>query len=356
MTGTTMERAADAVAALQVEARRAGLAPAHTAPGRSESARDLARSIVRGEVAAPRMHRAPLTPRRLLPAMAVAAAAAVVAVVALQPPAPAQAGPPRLEFAEEGAELSPASGVAPQEDLSVLAAAADASSVPGPSAALTVQEIVTAGWGAQGDSEAEETAFVTSRTQVLTEADGAVTVRQERGEALTEDGRGIDASRAWIAPDAATDELPAGTIDPTLLQGLPSEPAALRARMAEALGCDDPALESPAACLAQSVEYLHTFTVVPADVEAGMWQVLAAEPGVVSLGGVEDRAGRAGIGIAVAAPGRGGDTTMTVLVGDPETGTLLGSEHLVVEPDEASAPRVVEFVTFLSRAWVAEGS
>ena len=97
---------------------------------------------------------------------------------------------------------------------------------------------------------------------------------------------------------------------------------------------------------------VHDQQIVPPSIDSGLWRMLAAEKDLVTLGDVVDRAGRPAVAIttslAVAAPVR------WVLLIDPQTGSLLGTELIAMDPHAGyvvAVPAVVGFTAYLASGW-----
>jgi hypothetical protein len=92
--------------------------------------------------------------------------------------------------------------------------------------------------------------------------------------------------------------------------------------------------------------------IVPPQLDAAMWRMLAARSDVRYLGRVMDRAGR--IGDALAYTSRDGQER-AVLIISPSTGQLLGWEDIFLRNpgalNLASYPAVAGYVSFLTEHW-----
>jgi len=129
---------------------------------------------------------------------------------------------------------------------------------------------------------------------------------------------------------------------------------ALRAALLERAGCVSPRqLVSP--CLLDGVARIHDDAVVDGQVDAVVWSMLAADPTIVTLGHVTDRAGRDDVALTTAldvkAPVR------TILLVDPTTGALAGVEQVLLSADAGygvAPPAVIGFVAFVENAWVVD--
>ncbi|MGV8976904.1 MAG: hypothetical protein ACOH17_02570 [Cellulomonas sp.] len=129
---------------------------------------------------------------------------------------------------------------------------------------------------------------------------------------------------------------------------------ALRAVLLERAGCVAP--DQPVArCLLDGVARVHDDAVVDGRVDAAVWSLLAADPTIITLGRVTDRAGREDVAVTTAV-----DVTTpvrTILLIDPVTGALAGVEQVLLSQDAGygvAAPAVIGFVAFLEEGWVAD--
>jgi hypothetical protein len=131
-------------------------------------------------------------------------------------------------------------------------------------------------------------------------------------------------------------------------------PDALRATLLERAGCVAP--DQPAApCLLDGVARIHDDAVVDGQVDAVLWSLLAADPTIVTLGHVTDRAGRDDVALTTAVDVK--TPVRTILLVDPATAALVGVEQVLLSEDAGygvAAPAVIGFVAFLEDAWVTD--
>ena len=131
-------------------------------------------------------------------------------------------------------------------------------------------------------------------------------------------------------------------------------PDALRATLLERAGCISP--DQPAApCVLDGVARIHDDAVVDGRVDAVVWSLLAADPTIVTLGRVTDRAGREDVAVTTAVDVKA--PVRTILLIDPVTGALAGVEQVLLSQDAGygvAAPAVIGFVAFLEEAWVVD--
>ncbi len=295
----------------------------------------------------------PQTPRRTRRRsvlLAVAAALLVLVVVAVTrallvvPPSAAQDTPRMLTYAAPLTDVDsapPAASVL-QEAADVAAAAAVSSS------AGDVQYVSSYGWLLSVDST-EATINPTTTDQWLM-PDGSLRIDQHRGVALNIDGS-IKVSDE-PDPSGSTDTAPPGTLDPDLPATLPRDPTALSGAMISAFsltGCETTQTQ----CLITAIEDLHTTYVVPPDLASAVWQALALEPEVTSLGDTTDRFGTPVM--AVATPALDPDTEEVLLI-SRQTGQLTGTETITMRSDDLKiqAPTVTAFTSIRTGIWVQQ--
>lgn len=157
--------------------------------------------------------------------------------------------------------------------------------------------------------------------------------------------------------EIATDIGPRGDVADPTLASLPRESAALSDALLGASNPDLLADPGGSAALMSQLYYLGWLHIVPGDVDAVAWHMLAERGDVSSLGTTTDRLGRPVI--AVAAPlydPELGISGVTILLVEQETGGILGFEEMMFQSSvyEVSEPTVVTFSTVESRAYVAE--
>lgn len=309
-----------------------------------------------------------LAPRRSrrrrisLIASSVAAAGVVVAGV-LQPwgSTPVQAMVPAIldyEFAAADA-ISVAAGEDPAPVIRQLADAA--SSLPDPPARTGTQYVVTDNWYA--DIEAETVEEAEADNSVLTPQinetwlapDGSVRIVERRDDPLPADGRGLPAKGEWDEQPKSSDETsPASSKDPDLASTLPTDPGGLRDALLKIAGCADTTPGTTRAfCLYQRIVTLNNRYVLSPRLNAAVWQMLQDEKGFRSLGEVKDRAGRTGIGISLISDDQ--PQYRYILIADPETGRLLGSEQILIAPADGipiKPPAIMSFTAILESKYI----
>ena len=278
-----------------------------------------------------------------------ATAAAIIAVALVFRPgaAPVEAAPPPIldyEFAS-AVRIAYAPGQDPAEGLNLLSAAAATASPTqsnGP-----VQHHVSDNWFSDIDEQGGS--VITPRvTETWLGPNGSRVSRDAVGVQLSPDGRGVPTTAPTNSPDATTEKLPAGTFDADFVETLPTSPNELRTVLLNHIGCDsknEPNAER-SQCLYTEIAELFMTYVVPPKVAEAMWKMLASEVGFTSLGSVEDRAGREGVGISMLTEER--PDRRFILIGSTETGQLLGTEEILIKRDPDLAvepPSVISFTT-----------
>lgn len=99
-----------------------------------------------------------------------------------------------------------------------------------------------------------------------------------------------------------------------------------------------------ATCVFGGIERLMLHTVPEDDLTQRIWMALATMPGITSRGKTTDRLGRDADSLVAV----NSDGTRTVLLVDPSTGSVLGTEH------ESRSRQVTSFVVLATSEWVAE--
>ncbi|WP_407342243.1 CU044_5270 family protein [Pengzhenrongella phosphoraccumulans] len=270
---------------------------------------------------------------------------------------PAAAGAPRALRYSVASPVELAA--APSATISLLAMARAADTAPAAShtGTGTVQYVADYGWLLAVDvtATATTTTIYPTMTQRWTSPDGSVRVDQRRTGALKLDGTVSDDASISVE-NQSSDAVGAGTVDAALAGQLPLETDALRTDLLdryESLPCE----ESDAwttQCLLTAIQEIYSQYVVPPALSASLWRVLAYEPGVKDLGTTDDRLGRRAHAIAVQAPDDPLVTVVTVLLIDPGTGALLGSETVTVHDGRSGAAKatVTAFTSLTTSAWV----
>lgn len=299
------------------------------------------------------------TRRRFAIAAGVAAAAVAGVTLAqtLSAP-PAAATPPLLTF--ETNILAVANGTAP-DGTETAAALAAAATDHGPTATATdVSLVESAYWNldvARESEDSEDFQLVVVPVQRLVWAsavDGSMRFREVVGTPMDQDGD-VELPDVTVSGPAVIDyTLPAdhdrGAIDATVL---PTDPAALidavTAGSRPSHGCDSGAETD---CLADALANLTQIGPVSAELQAAFWTAIGDQEGVHTLGTTTDRLGRPGVTLAYLAP----EGTVDILIADPESGALLGTELIDISGDitDSADPAVFWMEVFQPARWVED--
>lgn len=300
--------------------------------------------------------------RRVVTA-AVAAAAVVVGVLVWSsgPDRTAIAtGPPAMLGYALATPSDVAAGQAPRADAALLELATRARERPAPpEPGGTVQYVAarTLYPATTDEGGVVDQALYPAATRSWVAADGSQRRVEVRGSPLTVDG----SLAAPILPTTVgvdtDDTLPPGTVNPTLTAQLSRDPATLRAQLLEPfpepIGClDDPARTTY--CLSLRIEEFWQAHVVPADLAAALWELLAQEPAVALLGETTDRVGRDVVAVAFPPVPDDPSPTVRVLLVAAATGDLVGVEDVVMSSEfyGITEPTVVSFQAFIVSTWV----
>lgn len=299
------------------------------------------------------------------------AAAVLVAVGAsvlpggTPPVAVADGSPQMLAYPIDPAELEQGDGEPAHDALLGLARTAAAQDDPVP--AGDVQHVLSQSWlmSTTVTDDATTTTIDPTIDETWLGPDGALVSLQWRGTHLDADGQLVDVGTG--PADAAVDRIPPGVFDPGLVAGLSLDPVVLRAQLMAPLaeiGCAGASGPSTVAgdpgngawCLYQAVTSLSAKYVLPSDLEAAIWTVLADEPGVTLAGEVVDRAGRASVAIAVPAVPNDLDPVVRVLLVDRGSGRMSGLEEVTLSSPTFGfdVPTVTQFRYTIESSWVAE--
>lgn len=291
------------------------------------------------------------------------AAAGVLVTGVLQPwgSSPVQAIIPAvLDFEYAQAEaMAVATGKSPSEAIQQLAEAA--SRLPAQRANNATQYIVTDSWYAdielksQTDAEMSNASLVPQISEKWLAADGSLRIVERRDDPLPADGRGLPTSGEWDHQPTTSDEtLPAGSLKADLASSLPTVPSALRDELLDNAGCVDRQIGTARSyCLYQEILTLNYEYVASPELMAASWRMLRQEDGFRLMGEVKDRAGRTGIGISLITDDR--PEFRNILIADPETGRLLGSEQILITPVDGitiEPPAIMSFTAILESKYI----
>ncbi len=290
--------------------------------------------------------------RRLVPTLLAGTAAAVVAgvLVAVQPwstPVAQASTPPLLDYEfAEAARIADAPGVDPAEALEQLALVAErARAEAGPSAVL---HVVTEEWSIDTDFDPDPDSTITpTRTENWMYPDGSFRTRAHLGKRLAADGRGIPLGGRLDRGTTFFDEQnePAGSRDARFFVDMPSTVDGVRDALLDDIECLDRRRgQERSWCLTDQIQYLTQMYVIPPDVMATIWRMLAEEDGIRSLGTVKDRTGRDAVALSFIWDGA--PEYRAILLADPKTGQVVGSERILIKPSPSSPvkpPAIQEF-------------
>lgn len=283
----------------------------------------------------------------------LAAAAAAVAVVVVQgvgPSTPAMASPPHLTYSLADPQDA-ADAPSAHDALIELADAALSAPVPGRG---EVMYISSYGWYQWQRANTSTIAPISLRWWLA--PDGSGMTEQRTGALVRPDGTvdpdpGIE--RAELAGDTfAPGEIPTGHPDT-----LPLEPAALRDALLAYLS---PEIEldagQRAADLIAQINTLADAYVLDERTAAALWNMLAQEEAVVTLGEARDRIGRRVVALAAPVQDPGSGPTVTVLLADLSTGRPVGNEVVTLSSEALAVtePTVTGFTTITESRYVGD--
>ena len=261
-------------------------------------------------------------------------------LIAVQPwstPVARASTPPILDFEfAEARRIADAPGVDPTETLEQLARTAE--QARSTRSASAVQHVVIEGWSIDTDFDPDPNSTITPRmSENWLYPDGRSRTRSYRGEPLKADGRGIPLDRRLDRTTAFIDEEkePPGSRDAEFFTDMPDTIDGVRDRLLDDIKCLErqPGQERTF-CLIDQVRNLPHNYVIPPNVMANIWRMLAEEEGVRSLGTVKDRTGRDAV--ALSFIWEGAPAYRLVLLADPDTGQVVGSERILIKSSESS--------------------
>ncbi|MER6104318.1 CU044_5270 family protein [Streptomyces sp. NPDC001832] len=195
--------------------------------------------------------------------------------------------------------------------------------------------------GARPATKADEAAW---------KADGSPTSWNLTGETVTYAGKG---EIQHDAPGGTADIVTMGDIPLHLLATLPTDEKALRKRLFALVDKD---YNAPKKVLDRIVVdtavQLATTLPSPPALRAAAYRLLAAEPGVRSLGDVKDHTGRTGYAVALPSPHEPAELR---LIFDKSTGMPLGTEMVATrDGDGVSKGELLNYTTITSMKWTEE--
>ncbi|MFH8871526.1 CU044_5270 family protein [Streptomyces griseus] len=181
-------------------------------------------------------------------------------------------------------------------------------------------------------------------------ADGSPTSWHLEGETLTYAGKG---EIQHDAPGGKADIGTMGDLPLHLLDSLPTDEKALRKRLSALVDKD---YNAPAEILDRmvvdtAVQLATTLPSTPA-LRAAAYRLLAAEPGVRSLGDVKDHTGRTGYAVALSSPH---EAVELHLIFDKSTGMPLGTETVITQNGErGNKGKPQAYTTITSMKWTED--
>jgi hypothetical protein len=247
----------------------------------------------------------------------------------------------RYEFVEAG-RIAFAPGRPAKRQLLSLAKAARLARSPDSSGSS--QYVRTMNWFAQVDvtSQGSSAALVPKIRELWLLADGTRISRELSGAPLSPDGR--QASTKAVTSGSAAIERVSGGKGADFVNRLGPDQATVRSELLRVSGCPDTTGAVAAECLLSEIGSLATEYVMPPSVLAAFWSVLSDEESLRSLGAVEDRMRRPGVGISMVSPTA--PQFRHVLIVSAQTGRVLGTEEILIKSDEklrVHAPAIYSF-------------
>ena len=294
--------------------------------------------------------------RRHVPTLLAGTAAAAIAgiLIAVQPwdtPVARASTPPILDFEfAEAQRIADAPGVDPTETLEQLARAAERTQ-SGPSASA-VQHVVIEGWSIDTDFDPDPHSTITpTMSENWLYQDGRFRTRSYRGEPLKADGRGIPLDGRLDRTTAFIDEEkePPGSRNAQFFTDMSNTIEGVRDGLLDGVKClERQRGQERSLCLTEQISHLPRTHVIRHDVMATIWRMLAEEEGIRSLGAVKDRTGQEAV--ALSFIWEGAPEYRSVLLADPDSGQLVGSERILIKPSPSSPvkpPAIQEFTAIV---------
>ena len=177
--------------------------------------------------------------------------------------------------------------------------------------------------------------------------DGRFRTRAHLGEPLTADGRGVPQGGRLDRGTTFFDEEnePAGSRDAQFFVDMPNTVDGVRDALLDDIECLDRRRgQERSWCLTDQLREPSQTYVIPPDVMASIWRMLAQEEGIRSLGTVKDRTGRDAVALSFIWDGA--PEYRAILLADPKTGQVVGSERILIKPSSSSPvkpPAIQEF-------------
>jgi len=290
--------------------------------------------------------------RTLLVGTAAALVASILIVVQPWQSDVARAStPPILDFEfADARRISDAPGVDPTATLDELARAAQRQ--PPTPTGLRVQHVVLEGWSINQELDPESNSTITpTRTENWLYPDGRFRTRAQLGEPLKADGRGVpygghvDRATKFFGKQNE----PAGSRDADYFANMPNTVEGVRDAMLDNIKClERKRGQERTFCLTDVLHNSAQTYVIPPQVMANIWRMLAQEEGIRSLGNVTDRTGHKAV--ALSFIWSGAPEYRLVLLADPQTGQLVGHERILIKPSADSPikpPAIEEFLAIV---------
>ncbi|MET0822418.1 MAG: CU044_5270 family protein [Aeromicrobium sp.] len=250
--------------------------------------------------------------------------------------------PAVLHLQDVDSQLDGGSASAAPAEFRKLAAAA---ATQQPAGDGPVQAVTVSSWLLSTDEKTGKAPPKSVLTPVVTEhlflPDGTFRSIERRGSPLDTSGRLTEPLTSTKDKPSDTDETFDGPEEgPDFADRLSRDQKVLRAQLVDS---PEECADTMAACLASRVTFLHYNYVLEPATAAAVWRALADQDGFTFLGKTRDRLDRPAVAFAFngAEPGR-----RQILLADPVTGALLGSEEILVKSSAElglKAPAVIEF-------------
>lgn len=294
------------------------------------------------------------TRRRWLVGGGSIAAGLAVTFAVLQPASPPAVAdaPPVLDYEFASAvRIAYAGGEDPDKLLSLLSDAAR--QAPPTVGTGEVQYKLRDSWFAQQDDASSR--IVPEVRESWLSPDGSLVSHTTPGPPLRSDGRGLSDEARPNTGKEIQQTSPPGTFDTEYARELPRDPAKLADVLMSHGDCRDANGYDRSMCIYNEILFLFQNYVLKTTDYAVIWTMLRGETGFVTLGSVEDRVGRNGVGISIIDPKR--PQYRHILIGSLETGQPLGYEQILIKPIDGldvKPPSVSAFSAFIDSRLVAE--
>jgi len=327
-----------------------------TGPADTEALARVRERVIPGAASSPRKPK-PSRPRKTFAVAAGLAALAVggVALTQVLSAPPAAATPPMLTYETDVAAV--VNGTAP-DGTAVTDSLAAAAGEQHTEATTNVSLVQSSSWSIEVVHPSEQpedyrlVVVPVQRSVWSSAVDGAMRFLEVMGTPLDPDGEVELPEVTPTGPPVLDYRLPAdhdrGAIS---TKKLPTDPERLVETVVSGTrpphGC---AAGTELDCLVDAFTSLTGSVPVPADLKAAFWTAIGDQGGVYTLGATSDRLDRTGVTIAYAVPEGG----VQVLIADPDTGALLGTESIDTTGTitESEPPAVWRMEVFRQPRWV----